>query len=82
MQIQEKLDKLAQEATANAMNVVKSEKYVFTNNNGYMKLLNKMKTYVMRKQNGSGDTVTDFEDEVNELWLPLLLSTLSLVYAS
>ncbi|DBA70035.1 TPA: hypothetical protein ACH3X2_012332, partial [Trebouxia sp. C0005] len=61
--IQEKLDKLAQEATANAMNVVKSEKYVFTNNNGYMKLLNKMKTYVMRKQNGSGDTVTDFEDE-------------------
>ena len=69
MQVQEKLDKLAQEATANAMNVIKSEKYVFTNNDGYMKLLNKMKEYVMRKQDGSSDAdayARDAQDEVHE----------------
>ncbi len=106
MQIQEELDKLAQEATANAMNLIKSEKYVFTNNNGYMKLLNKMKEYVMRKQNGSSDEhveaylhnmqgfmipkqnnssdadARDAKDEVNEWWLPLSMSALSLAWAS
>ena len=65
MQIQEELDQLAQEATANAINVIKSEKYVFTNNNAYMKLLNKMKQYVMRKQNGRTDA-RDAKDEVSE----------------
>ncbi len=81
MQIQEELDQLAQEATANALNLIKSEKYVFTNNNGYMKLLDKMKEYVMRKQNGHTDEdadARDAKDEVSESWLPLLLSALSL----
>ena len=54
VQIQEELDSLAQQATANAMYIIKSEKHVFTNNAGYMKLLNKMKAYVMRKQDGDG----------------------------
>lgn len=80
MQIQEELHSLAQQATANAMYIIKSEKHVFTNNAGYMKLLNKMKAYVMRKQDG-GDAKRDFrlayndatdaEDEVNVCCLPL-----------
>ena len=78
-QIQEELDSLAQQATANAMYVIKSEKHVFTNNAAYMKLLNKMKAYVMRKQDGeakSGFAVAyndarDAEDEVHSCCLPL-----------
>ena len=53
VQIQEELDNLARQAIANAMNVIKSEKYVFTSNDNYMKLLNKMKAYVMRKKIGN-----------------------------
>ncbi|DBA97858.1 TPA: hypothetical protein ACH3X3_012722 [Trebouxia sp. C0006] len=64
--IQEELDQLAQEATANAMNVIKSEKYVFTNNNAYMKLLNKKKECVMRKQNGHTDEDADARDAKDE----------------
>lgn len=67
VQIQEELDNLARQATANAMNVIKSEKYVFTNNDGYMKLLNKMKAYVMRKEAGrrtAADVAADTKDEV------------------
>ena len=67
VQIQEELDQLAQEATANAMNVIKSEKYVFTNNNAYMKLLNKMKEYVMRKQIGHTDEDADARDAKDEV---------------
>ncbi len=67
VQIQEELDNLARQATANAMNVIKSEKYVFTSNDGYMKLLNKMKAYVMRKEAGlrtAADVAADTKDEV------------------
>ena len=71
VQIQEELDQLPQEATANAMNVIKSEKYVFTNNNGYMKLLNKMKEYVMRKQNRSCDEhVEAFTHSLHDFKIP------------
>ncbi len=69
VQIQEELDNLARQATANAMNVIKSEKYVFTNNDGYMKLLNKMKAYVMRKEAGrrtAADVAADTKDELND----------------
>jgi len=51
------------------MNVIKSEKYVFTNNDGYMKLLNKMKAYVMRKEAGrrtAADVAADTKDELND----------------
>lgn len=50
LQIQEELESLAKQATANAMNTIKCEKHVFTNNNSYMQLLNKMKAFVLRKQ--------------------------------
>lgn len=74
MQIQEELEGLAEQATANAMYIIKSEKHVFTNNAGYMKLLNKMKAYVMRKQGGKAgydhDAAADAKDEVNKCCLP------------
>ena len=44
--MQEELESLAQQATTNAIYVVKGEKHVFTNNGSYMKLLEKMKTHV------------------------------------
>lgn len=50
LQIQEELESLAEQATANAMNIIKCEKHVFTNNNSYMQLLNKMKAFVLCKQ--------------------------------
>ena len=49
------------------MNVIKSEKYVFTNNNAYMKLLNKKKECVMRKQNGHTDEDADARDAKDEV---------------
>ena len=53
--------------------------------NAYMKLLNKKKECVMRKQNGHTDEdadARDAKDEVSESWLPLLPSALSLLCAS
>ena len=73
--MQEQLESLAQQATTNAMYVVKGEKHVFTNNGSYMKTLCKMKKHVMdQKQenqlseaetnSGAGEPAAT-EDEVN-----------------
>ncbi len=80
VQIQEELDNLARQAIANAMNVVKSEKYVFTSNDGYMKLLNNMKAYVMRKTTLGrtyAEVAADNTDEVKQCSIPLLALQLS-----
>ncbi len=71
LQIQEELDLLAQQATTNAMYIIKSEKHVFTNNAGYMKLLNKMNAFVMRRRDGSNDPEADARDAADEVQLML-----------
>ena len=43
LQIQEELDRLATQATANAMDAISSERHVFTSDVAYMNLFNKMK---------------------------------------
>lgn len=74
LQTQQKLDNLAQQADANAMANIKGEEHVFTNNPGYMDLLNKMKSYIMRKQEQSAlaqsDAPSDEDDEVSTCGLP------------
>ena len=79
LQVQQKLDNLAQQADANAMATIKGEEHVFTNNPGYMDLLHKMKACIMRKQEQSKlaqrlHLPFDETDEVSkscfQLWLP------------
>lgn len=50
LQIQEQLETLAKRAVTDVMSVVKGEKHVFTNDSGYMELLNRMRAHVLREQ--------------------------------
>ena len=65
--MQEEFQSLAEEATQDVMAVIKSEKYLFTNNGHYMKTLNKMKAYVLRKNSGVDDPAADARDASDEV---------------
>ena len=65
--MQEEFQSLAEEATRDVMAVIKSEKYLFTNNGNYMKTLNKMKAYVLRKNGEFYDPAADARDASDEV---------------
>lgn len=67
--MQEELFSLAQQANTNVEYLLEAEKHVFTNNGGYMKMVNDMKTYLQKKKESM-----DPRDEVNMAGCMLLLS--------